>query len=118
MRPFHFESVTHEDAEEIYGDSYMYPPLLTDYDIYLFGKGEHHLIYNKLGAQLREIDGVSGVNFAVWAPNCYKVAVIGDFNRWDPRTHAMENINDSGIWEIFVPGLGSWRSLQIRGPLS
>ncbi len=103
--PFHFESVTHEGAEEIYGDPYVYPPLLTDYDIYLFGQGEHRLIYDRFGAHLREIDGVSGVNFAVWAPNCYKVAVIGDFNRWDPRTHAMENINDSGIWEIFVPGL-------------
>ena len=103
---YHFESLTHEGDRECQGEAYGHPPLLSDYDIYLFGQGEHRLIYTKLGAQLRTLAGVSGVNFAVWAPNCYKVAVIGDFNRWDPRAHAMQRVGDSGIWEIFVPGLG------------
>ncbi|MCY3779838.1 MAG: 1,4-alpha-glucan branching protein GlgB [Chloroflexi bacterium] len=113
---YHFESVTWEDEIESFGEAYGHPPLLSDYDIYLFGQGENREIYNKLGAHPREINGVSGVNFAVWAPNCYKVAVIGDFNRWDPRTHAMENINDSGIWEIFVPGLeaGARYKFEVR----
>ena len=102
---YHFEAISTDDQPEVYGDPYIYPPLLTDYDVYLFSQGEHREIYHRLGAHLRTIDGVTGVNFAVWAPNCYRVALIGDFNRWDARTHAMENHNDSGIWEIFVPGL-------------
>ncbi len=102
---YHFEAVTIEDERETFRDAYGYPPLLTDYDRYLFGQGENREIFRKLGAHRRNINGLSGINFAVWAPNCYKVALIGDFNRWDPRAHAMENINDAGIWEIFVPDL-------------
>ncbi len=105
VSPYHFESITLENEAESFGDPYGFPPLLTDFDIHLFVKGQHRQIYDKLGAHPRQINGVTGVNFAVWAPNCYKVAVVGDFNRWDPRTHAMENNNDSGIWELFVPGL-------------
>ncbi len=102
---YHFEAGADAEQPEVFGDPYCYPPLLTDYDVYLFSQGEHHEIYQKQGAHIRTVDGVTGVNFAVWAPNCYRVALIGDFNRWDPRTHAMENQNGSGIWEIFVPGL-------------
>ena len=102
---YHFEAITADGGSEAFGDPYHYPPLLTEYDIYLFSQGRHREIYLKLGAHRREIDGVSGVNFAVWAPNCYKVALVGDFNRWDARTHGMENNNESGIWEIFVPGM-------------
>lgn len=102
---YHFEAITAEGGRETFGDPYLHPPLLTEYDIYLFSQGRHHEIYQKLGAHRRESDGVCGINFAVWAPNCYKVAVIGDFNRWDARTHIMENNNESGIWEIFVPGM-------------
>ena len=67
-------------------------------------------------APTRTIAGVAGINFAVWAPNCYKVAVVGDFNRWDARVHIMENNNESGIWEIFVPGLeaGAHYKFEIR----
>ncbi len=113
---YHFESVTLEGATEVFGEVYGHPPLLTDYDIYLFGQGENQQIYKKLGAHAREINGLGGVNFAVWAPNCYKVALIGDFNRWDPRTHVMENIKDAGIWEIFVPGLeaGARYKFEVR----
>ncbi|MCE2471861.1 MAG: 1,4-alpha-glucan branching enzyme, partial [Anaerolineae bacterium] len=102
---YHFEAGADAEQPEVFGDPYCYPPLLTDYDVYLFRQGEHHEIYRKLGAHIRTIDGVTGVNFAVWAPNCNRVALIGDFNRWDARSHAMETQNDSGIWEIFVPGL-------------
>lgn len=102
---YHFEAVDVEGQVESFGDPYAYPPLLTDYDVYLYSQGEHHEIYRKLGGRLRTVDGVCGVNFAVWAPNCYRVALIGDFNRWDARIHALENRNDSGIWEVFVPGL-------------
>ena len=113
---YHFEAITVDDDVEVFGDPYRFPPLLTDYDVYLFSQGKHHEIYEKLGAHTRTIDGVSGVNFAVWAPNCYRVALIGDFNRWDARVHPLEIRNDSGIWEIFVPGLdaGARYKFEVR----
>ena len=60
-----------------------------------------------MGAQLRTVDGVEGVNFAVWAPNATGVSVIGDFNDWNARRHPMRKHIPSGIWELFVPGLGA-----------
>ena len=86
-------------------DAYAFPPVLTDYDLYLFGEGTHYLKYEKLGAHVREVGGVSGVHFAVWAPNAKRVSVVGDFNLWDGRVHAMRGRGTSGIWEIFVPTL-------------
>ncbi len=102
---YHFETTAQDGNAESYGDPYNYPPLLTDYDIFLFAQGRHLDIYKKLGAHPRQVDGVTGVNFAVWAPNCYKIAVTGDFNRWDARVHPLQANGDSGIWEIFIPGL-------------
>jgi 1,4-alpha-glucan branching enzyme len=87
-------------------DPYAFPHLLSDYDLYLFGEGRHWRSYDKLGAQLRTIDGVDGVNFAVWAPNATSVSIIGDFNGWDNRRHVMGKHIPSGFWELFVPGLG------------
>lgn len=103
---YQFLARNHDGTIESYADPYIFPPLLSEYDIFLFGQGRHREIYEKLGAHSRDVDGVRGINFAVWAPNCYKVAVVGDFNRWDPRSHIMESNGDSGIWELFVPGLG------------
>ena len=87
-------------------DPYAFPPLLTEFDLYLLNEGRHWQSYNSLGAQLRTIDGVEGVNFAVWAPNATGVSVVGDFNRWDARRHPMRKHIPSGFWELFVPGLG------------
>ena len=80
--------------------------MLTDYDLHLLGEGRHWRSYEKLGAQLHEVDRCAGVNFAVWAPNADAVSVVGDFNAWDGRRHAMRKLARSGIWELFVPGLG------------
>ncbi len=102
---YHFLAHASDGTSETYADPYIFPPMLSEYDIFLFGQGKHQDIYQKLGAHQREINGLIGINFAVWAPNCYKVAVVGDFNRWDARTHCMEINGESGIWEIFVPGL-------------
>ena len=74
--------------------------------MFLFGKGDERKIYDKLGAQLRTIDGVHGTSFAVWAPNAQRISVVGDFNNWDGRFHAMRLLGASGVWEIFVPGVG------------
>ena len=114
--PYHFEAITHDDSHESWGDPYVHPPLLSEYDIYLFSQGQHRDIYQKLGAHKRLSEGVAGINFAVWAPNAYKVALVGDFNRWDERVHVMENNSESGIWEIFVPGLaqGARYKYEIR----
>lgn len=86
-------------------DPYSFWPTLGDQDLYLINEGTHHEVYKKLGAQLREIDGVHGVAFAVWAPNAARVSVVGDFNSWDGRTHLMRSLGGSGVWELFVPGV-------------
>ncbi|MEX2185879.1 MAG: 1,4-alpha-glucan branching enzyme, partial [Pirellulales bacterium] len=87
-------------------DPYAFGNLLTDFDLYLLGEGTHWKSYERLGAQLRRIGDVEGVNFAVWAPNAESVSVIGDFNGWDGRRHMMRKHIPSGVWEMFVPGLG------------
>ena len=87
----------------------LHPPrsrqILTDYDLHLFNEGTHYRAWQKFGSHRTTVDGVSGVHFAVWAPNARRVSVIGDFNRWDGRTHVMAPLASSGVWEIFVPGL-------------
>ena len=80
---------------------------LTDFDRHLFSEGTHYHIYEKLGAHLGQHNGVSGVNFAVWAPNASRVSVVGPFNTWDGNTHAMHP-SDSGVWQVFVPNLGEY----------
>jgi len=116
-----FEGAT-PDAREVYAydlvitdqhghtrrtrDAYSFLPTLGEADLYLFGKGDERKIYTKLGAQLRTIDGVPGTSFAVWAPNARRVSVVGDFNQWDGRAHAMRLLGVSGVWEIFIPGIG------------
>ena len=80
--------------------------LLTDYDIYLFKRGNHYRIYEKLGSHPIEKDGVFGTYFAVWAPAAREVSVVGDFNGWQPETHRlMARTDESGIWEGFIPSL-------------
>lgn len=79
------------------------PPLLSDFDRYLFGSGNHWKIYEKLGAHPRIVQDQPGVNFALWAPNAQSVQVVGDFNHWDGRAHCMLKQFPSGIWELFIP---------------
>jgi 1,4-alpha-glucan branching enzyme len=78
------------------------PSLMTDDDLYLFNEGSHLRLYDKLGAHCREVDGVPGASFAVWAPNAERVSVIGDFNRWEKGSHPLRPRGQSGIWEGFV----------------
>lgn len=84
---------------------YPFPQILTDFDLHLLGEGTHYKNYEKLGAHVKEVNGVNGVHFAVWAPNAEAVCVIGDFNKWDGNSHRMRMLGSSGIWEIFIPGL-------------
>ena len=87
-------------------DAYFFAPQLSDFDLHLFGEGNHHSIYYKLGAHPTTLDGLAGTRFAVWAPNAERVSVVGPFNLWDGRRHAMQARGGSGIWELFVPGVG------------
>ena len=87
-------------------DAYSFLPTLGETDLYLFGQGNERLIYNKLGAHLRVIDGVPGTSFAVWAPNAARISVVGDFNSWDGRYHPLRLLGASGVWELFVPQVG------------
>jgi len=89
-------------------DPYSFEPVLTDFDMFLFGQGTHYKIAGKLGANVMTIDGVDGVLFAVWAPNAARVSVIGNFNNYDGRRHAMRMRQQNGIWELFVPGLAQY----------
>jgi 1,4-alpha-glucan branching enzyme len=86
-------------------DPYRYGQIISDFDLHLFAEGTHYRAWEKLGAHCITIGDVQGVHFAVWAPNAQRVSVIGDFNRWDGRTHVMRRLVPSGVWEIFVPGL-------------
>jgi 1,4-alpha-glucan branching enzyme len=105
--PYHIKMRSPEGGTSSVKDPYAFGRILTDYDLHLMGEGSHYNKYEKLGAHVIEIDGVRGVHFAVWAPNASSVSVVGDFNRWDNRRHQMRSLGLSGIWEIFVPGLGN-----------
>jgi 1,4-alpha-glucan branching enzyme len=98
--------VTHAGGHtETMQDPYAFESFLTDFDFHLLGEGTHYRAYEKLGAQVRTVNGVAGVNFAVWAPNAQSMSVVGDFNHWQGDAHGMRKHIPSGIWEIFVPGL-------------
>jgi len=84
----------------------MSSPVLTDFDLYLFGQGKHHRIYEKLGAHPYRVSGVEGTRFAVWAPNARGVSVVGPFNAWDGRKSPLQATGVSGIWQGFIPGVG------------
>jgi 1,4-alpha-glucan branching enzyme len=93
------------EHERVIYDPYAFrSPLLTEFDLHLFAEGNHHRVYEKMGAHLINVDGVQGVYFAVWAPNARNISVIGNFNNWDGRRHQMRR-GHSGIWDLFVPGI-------------
>jgi 1,4-alpha-glucan branching enzyme len=86
-------------------DAYAFAPTVGEIDLHLAGEGRHEEVDARLGAHVREIDGAVGTSFAVWAPAARSVSVVGDFNAWDGRLHAMRVLGGSGIWEIFIPGV-------------
>ena len=102
---YSFES-TSGDRRWTWGDPYRFLPTLGEQDLYFIGEGTHRRLYEHLGAHQRTIDGVAGVAFAVWAPSAQGVSLIGDFNGWHRRSLPMRALGLSGVWELFVPGLG------------
>ena len=105
------------DSFEIF-DTYSFPVVLSEFDLYLMGEGRHYDTYEKLGSHVITLEGVCGVHFAVWAPSARRVSVVGDFNGWDGRVHPMRARGSSGIWEIFLPehNEGAIYKYEIVGP--
>ena len=115
----HYRLHLKEDwGERIIEDPYRFPPLLGEVDRYLMGEGSHLRLYEKLGANPTEVEGVRGVYFGVWAPNARRVSVVGPFNHWDGRCHPMRLHPSNGVWELFIPGLepGELYKYEIKGP--
>ncbi|KNC18334.1 glycogen branching protein [Arthrobacter sp. RIT-PI-e] len=103
--------VTYEGDPITVDDPYRFLPTLGEIDMHLIGEGRHETLWTALGAHVRHYSSVlgdiEGVSFAVWAPKARAVRLLGDFNGWDGRVHAMRVLGSSGIWEIFVPGAGA-----------
>ena len=99
-------------------DPYRFPAMLSDFDEYLLAEGTHAKIYQQLGAHIVQVEKVKGVRFAVWAPSAKRVSVIGPFNQWDGRRHPMRRHVNSGIWELFLPGVtkGALYKYEIKTP--
>ncbi|APX13504.1 1,4-alpha-glucan branching protein GlgB [Tateyamaria omphalii] len=96
----------HADGSEwSFDDPYRFGPILSDLDQHLISEGTHRQLWQALGAHVMELDGVAGTHFAVWAPNAVRVSVVGDFNIWDGRRHPMRRVGETGVWEIFLPGI-------------
>ncbi len=88
-------------------DPYRFLPTLGEVDLHLIGEGTHRKLWRVLGASTRVEAGTPGTAFAVLAPNARSVALVGDFNRWDGRLFPMRSLGSSGVWELFVPGIGA-----------
>jgi 1,4-alpha-glucan branching enzyme len=98
------------DVEE----PYRFLPTVGELDLHLIREGRHEELWRALGAHVRTVDGVAGTSFAVWAPNARAVQVIGSFTGWNGRLHAMRSLGESGVWELFVPGVGEGEVYKFR----
>jgi 1,4-alpha-glucan branching enzyme len=103
---YRLKAVRHDGSVHEFVDPYSFLPVLSEFDLYLMGEGTHYKKYEKMGAHEMTMEGHEGVFFSVWAPNALRVSVMGDFNEWDGRRHPMRARGASGMWELFIPGLG------------
>ncbi len=103
--------VTYGEQTSRVDDPYRFLPTLGEVDLHLIAEGRHERLWEVLGAHVRTYDGalgqVTGTSFSVWAPNARGVRVVADFNQWDGRAHPMRTLGSSGVWELFVPGVGA-----------
>jgi 1,4-alpha-glucan branching enzyme len=115
--PYRLRVAWEDGVEAEVEDPYRYPGVLGDQDLYLLGEGNHLGLYERLGAHPMELEGVAGTSFSVWAPNARRVSVVGAFNFWDGRRHAMRK-HPGGVWEIFIPDVreGDVYKYEILGP--
>ena len=105
-------AVTYQGETHEHDDPYRFMPTLGEVDLHLLGEGRHEQLWERLGARVCRYGTVSGVSFAVWAPNARGVRVAGAFNYWDSQGFPMRSMGSSGVWELFVPGVGSGTSYK------
>nr|WP_171166445.1 1,4-alpha-glucan branching enzyme [Streptomyces sp. I05A-00742] len=98
--------VAYEKDELEVDDPYRFLPALGELDLHLIGEGRHEELWRALGARPMTHQGAAGTRFTVWAPNALGVRVAGDFNLWDGTAHPMRSLGATGVWELFVPGVG------------
>lgn len=100
-------------------DAYSFKPQISDFDLQLWGEGNHQKAYEFMGAHPKKVDGVEGTHFVVCAPSATRVSVIGSFNNWDGRVHCMRKYHDQGLWEIFIPHVkeGDLYKFEIKSPV-
>ena len=112
----------YEGGERTCEDAYRFWPQITEEDCREFNAGIHYTVYEKLGAHPMTLDGVDGTYFAVWAPNAMRISVVGDFNHWDGRLYPMRRLGSSGIFELFIPGVGAGElykfEIKVKGGLT
>lgn len=96
--------IYHQDGRLAH-DPYAFWPTFGEMDAHLFNSGTHYKLYNVMGGRITFHQGCVGAKFAVWAPEAKRVSLVGDFNHWDGRKNPMRSMGNSGVWEIFVPGL-------------
>ena len=104
--PYRLTAATASGDSWSFDDPYRFGPVLGEIDEYLIGEGKHHRLWDALGAHVMTHQGSEGTHFAVWAPNARRVSVVGDFNGWDGRRHPMRRRGGTGVWELFLPGIG------------
>ena len=104
--PYRLKARDGGGTEWEFDDPYRFGPVLGEIDLHLIGEGTHRRLWQVLGAHVMTHQGVAGTHFAVWAPNARRVSVVGAFNAWDGRRHPMRRVGGSGLWEIFLPGIG------------
>ena len=98
--------ITQGEDQWVAEDPYRFGPVIGELDEHLIGEGAHLNLWNALGAHVMMHEGTQGTHFAVWAPNASRVSVAGDFNSWDGRRNVMRRRGQTGVWEIFLPGVG------------
>lgn len=110
---------THEGKSFTISDPYSFGLLLQDFDLQLWGEGNHHQAYNFMGAHPKKVGSVAGIHFVVSAPSATRVSVIGGFNNWDGRVHRMRKFHDQGLWEVFIPHVttGDDYKYEIKTPV-
>ncbi len=105
-----------EGATQETEDPYSFPMVLGEQDVWFLAEGSHLRPFERLGAHVRQMNGVQGTSFALWAPNAQRVSVVGDFNAWDGRRYPMRLRRECGVWEIFIPRIdvGACYKYEIR----
>ena len=105
--PFTYKLRRYMEDESVveYYDPYSFDQVISEAELKKFNNGINYEAYRMLGSHVISVDGIMGVHFAVWAPNALRVSVVGNFNNWDGRVHQMQRLGDSGVFELFVPGV-------------